>query len=262
MLQNGKHELVLSYYTICEVAAPLKVPHSKTNVMDFLNNLESLPHTFSNSGAGITRSELQAANAFYPNPTYEDINPFVQRFDHAICLEGNPSTKLFLNYSLAEIVWDLHCSGSLLGLSQYSERMKETMKTDRSLENPPSVCSAFLRTVEQDIQDLQLSIHPQEILSLGKWIYENPLRCPSLRLNFEMWHEIRKNKTDFLVDSDLEDYQHLSLLPYIDFMTLDKRMHAYTSQVLRRLNLNYGRRIFTSSEELIQNLTSDSHHVR
>ena len=72
-----------------------------------------------------------------------------------------------------------------------------------------------------------------------------------MRLGYEVWHQLGKNKTDRLEDSDMEDYQHVLCLPYVDLMTLDKRMHNYVSQAAAGMSLDYSGRIFRSVQDLL-----------
>ena len=108
--------------------------------------------------------------------------------------------------------------------------------------------------IERNVILYKLDWSNMVISDIADWIYENPNRCPAVRLGYEVWHKIVKNKTDSLKDSDMEDYQHLSCLPYVDFMTLDKRMHSYVSQVLENMSLGYHNRIFRQTQDLLYQL--------
>ncbi|MGD9849920.1 MAG: hypothetical protein AB7T38_01505 [Nitrospirales bacterium] len=249
-LRGGSHKLVLSFYIVAEIAAPLCLPTSKTNVMRLLNDLEKLPVVFMHSG--IDRLELEGAvNAFVSNCEYRGISPFVSRFDETVDLYASPPTRLFLNYSLAETVWDLYCHGALKGLESYAHTMRQRISADRSLGKAPSLKGNFVSMIERNLMLNHIPFTNVSLPDFANWVYEEPFRCPSVRLCYEVWHKIVKNKTDLLEDSDMEDYQHLTCLPYVELMTLDRRMHGYVSQVSATLDLDYRNRIFKSVQDVV-----------
>src|SRR4029450_10023517 len=97
-LREESHHLVLSFHSINELAAPLSLSSSKTNVMKLLNRVEELPIVFLH--ANIERLELdEAMSALAEKREYRNIDPFVTRFDEAVDLDANPATKIFLKYS-------------------------------------------------------------------------------------------------------------------------------------------------------------------
>lgn len=249
-LQQGSHQLAVSFHTVSELSAPLARSTSKTNVMALLNRLERMPITFIHSK--IDGLELkEALDAFSNQQEYKDIHPFLNRFDQTVDLDARPATSIYINYSLAETVWDLHNHGGLQGLESYAPKMRVLIAADRSLLNPPSLKTNFVNVLQRSLKLYNLSLSTASLPALATWVYNNANRCPSLRLGHEVWHKIVANKTDALEDSDMEDYQHLTCLPYVDLMTLDKRMHGYVSQALASLGLDYHRRIFKSAQDAL-----------
>ena len=174
-LRNGNHELVFSFITITEVSAPLFHKNAKTNVMWLLSQIEKLPHIYIHS-AIITHLELEEAyHAFVNGNEYQDIlPPFVSRFDMTVDLQGNPATKQYINYPLAETVWDLYNFGGLGGLNKYAEKLRETFKADRALNPKPSLKKNFANMIERNIKLYQLKISLEEVTSFANWIYSNP----------------------------------------------------------------------------------------
>jgi len=252
-LQGGSHRLALSFYTVSEICVPLSLPASKTNVMAMLNRLEKMPIIFTH--AGIAALELkEALDAFSSKREYRDIHPFVNRFDYAVDLHGHPPTDIFINYSLAETVWDLFSHGSLQGLESYAQKMRKLVSADRALKKPPSLKTNFAKMIERNLKLFNLSCSGTAVQGFANWVYDNPYRCPSIHVGYEVWHKIVKNKTDTLEDSDMEDYQHLACLPYVDLMTLDKRMCGYVSQASESMGVDYSGRIFRSVREVLCHL--------
>lgn len=221
--------------------------------MRLLNDLEKLPVVFVHPA--IDRLELkEAVNAFVAKGDYRGIPPFVGRFDETVDLYASPPTRVFIKYSLAETVWDLHCHGALQGLESYAHTMRQLIAADRSLRKPPSLKSNFVKTIERNLRLHKVPYSHVSLPAFANWVYEKPFRCPSVRLRYEVWHKIVKNKTDLLEDSDMEDYQHLTCLPYVELMRLDRRMHGYVSQVSATLGLDYTKRVFRSVQDVLLRL--------
>lgn len=253
ILQQGKHKLALSVTTIMELSEPLLHKQAKTNVMGLLNRLERLPHAFIHSS--IPSLELkEAIKAFSKGEEYNNVSPFVNRFDETVDLNADPPTKVYLNYSLAETVWDLHSGGALGGQDKYAKKLKQVVISDRALFIKPTLKENFLRTIEKNLKLYQISYSPSKVTSLANWVYSNPLRCPSERLGYELWHKMIKNVTDGPNDSDPEDYQHIKCLPYVDIMTVDRTMHGYISQVSESIDVDYASKSFRSSKEILNRL--------
>lgn len=249
-LQGGSHRLAVSFYTVSEISVPLTLPASKTNVMALLNRLEKMPLNFIH--AGIDALELkEALDAYSSKRQYRDVHPFVNRFDQAVDLHGHPPTGIFIHYSLAETVWDLFRNGALQGLDSYADKVRKVVSADRRVKKPPSLKANFARMIERNLKLFNLSCPGVRVQDFANWVYDDPYRCPSIRLGYEVWHKIVKNKTDPLEDSDMEDYQYLTCLPYVDLMTLDRRMYGYVSQASASIGVGYGGRIFRSVREVL-----------
>lgn len=251
-LRVGKHELVFSIATIIEISEPLVHKNASTNVMRLLNQIDELPHIFIHSSR-IEFLELEEAlGAFCSGNEYKSISPpFVNRFDVTVDFEANPATKLYINYPLAETVWDLYNYGALNGFDKYADNLRKTFSADRSLNPKPSLKDNFANTVKKNLELYRLKIPSEEIKPFADWIYSNPTRCPSERLGYELWHKMICNITDIPEDSDLEDFHNIGCLPYVDLMTVDRRMYGYICQVAASIGIEYDKKIFRSSEEII-----------
>src|SRR5437867_3439920 len=92
-LRRCGHALVVSFSHIREISAPLLESSTRNNVMTLLNRLETLPLRFINDGR-IDLLELnEALNAFVEKREFSSINPFVNRFDETISIEGSLLTR-------------------------------------------------------------------------------------------------------------------------------------------------------------------------
>jgi hypothetical protein len=252
-LRNGGHKLVLSLYSIIEISAPLNHSSSRTNVMRLLNQLERLAIVFFHPD--VDKLEIQEAiTAFSARREYRNVQPFVNRFDETVDLSASPATGIFMNYSLGQTVWDLYCYGALKGLESYAPTLKQLMVADRALTEPPSLKANFIKMIDRKLKDYGITCSAIFASALARWIYEKPFRCPSVQLGYEVWHKLVKNKTDALEDSDMEDYQHLTCLPYVDLMSLDRRMCAYVKQAGASLRLGYTKRVFRLAQDVLRRI--------
>src|SRR3972149_9810820 len=252
-LKGGSHKIVLSFLTIMEIAEPLRHKKATTTVMSLLNHIEKLPHTYIHSD--ISRLELEEAlRAFSAEDNYKGILPFVNRFDETVDLNASPPTKSYINYPLSETIWDLYCFGALGGLDKYAEKLRQTFASDRALSPKPSLKTHFTKTTERNIGLHRLLIPHRKISTFADWIYSDASRCPSERLGYEVWHKMVRNITDIPHDSDLEDFQHIGCLPYVDLMTLDRRMHGYVCQVSKDISVDYDKKIFKNTTEVLNKI--------
>jgi hypothetical protein len=98
---------------------------------------------------------------------------------------------------------------------------------------------------------------PKEAIDdFAAWIYEDPRRCPGLRLGYEVFHELLKNVGDKPEAGDIPDLSHINAIPYADAATLDRRMHGYCSHVSRKLQkvqstIDYADRTFPGLSALL-----------
>ncbi len=254
-LKSDNHKIVLSFLTIMEIAEPLLHKKATTNVMGLLNHIEKLPHTYIHSD--ISRLELrEALRAFSAGDNYKGIFPFVNRFDETCDLNASPATKNYMNYSLSDTVWDLYHAGALGGLDKYATKyLRQTFAADRSLSPKPNPKTHFIKTIERLLRLHHLTIPYENSGAFAEWIYSNASRCPSERLGYEVWHKMVRNITDIPHNSDLEDFQHISCLPYVDLMTLDRRMHGYVCQVSKDMSIDYDKKIFVNTKEALKEIS-------
>ena len=260
ILRQGDHKLVYSLLNIIEISEPLLYGNAKTNVMSLLNRIEETPHIYIHSSK-IPHLELtSAAEAYINGKDYSSIDPYVQQFGYTLDLDSQPATKNYLNYSLAEIIWEIYCLGKLSGLDCYAKRFKQIVIEDRSLSTKPSLKYFFSAVIERQLRYHQVSISNIDIKLFSDWIYSDPVRCPSLRLGYELFHKMTKNIDDEPIPSDMEDFCHIDCLPYVDLLTIDRRMHGYVSQVCKSIQANHDKKLCNNSKEIIDKLIATSNH--
>lgn len=235
-LQRGSHTLVLSPTVIFEISAPLSHPSSNTVVTKLLNDLESLPHVFIND-AQIQPKEIRSAiDSYIAGSEYVTIDtPYVSRLDAAIPISGTAPTAHYLNHGLAETVFTMWQGDKQL--FRWNEGQvnsyQSVMAMDRNFPTPPTLAQHFGEKLRRDLNLYEIP-HPYGGLdAFANWVYQTPTRCPAVRLGYEVYHQIRRNITDQRTASDFGDFAHLSNLPYVDRMTLDRGMADYVQRATK-----------------------------
>lgn len=257
-LLEAKARLLISFVTVAELSAPLHKHGAKTNVMQLLQRLETLPHVFL-ADCRVEWLELkEAVDAFDSGRDYSRVDPFVSRFDHTIPVRGRPPTAHYLAYSIAETVWDLWTSDPCAfdGYASHIPRYDSLLTRDRALKRPPPLSDHFAVVLKRNLELLEIDSRSLDVRDLGRWIYASPRRCPATRLGFEVWHRLRSNVTDVPKRSDLGDFNHLYSIPYADVVTLDSRMLGYVRQAVHEANDNGLAVCFPSVREVLEVLTS------
>ena len=246
------HELVLSLSQILECCVPLTKSNSDAVVTRTLARIEKLPHTYI-AEAKIPRDELISAVAAYSaNGEYQAIDPYVSRFDEVLSPFAPPATRGYLKYSLAETVFDLWRTRPDL-FSQnvrYSDILAKSRELDRSRADHRRHDLNFPEYVRRTVTQFNITLPPEQVEPLSGWIWAQTTRCPSMRWGYELYHQILRNRTDKAGGSDMGDLTHAGCLPYVDAMTLDRRMRNYVAQADRSLGTDYMNRVFADLAEL------------
>lgn len=231
----GGHEVAISPTVVFEIAAPLVEPSSGTVVTRRLNDLESLPLAYLADGQIPPQELASAITSFSEGQEYVAINPYVIRLDAAIPTSGPAPTGVYLKHGLAETVFTIWQEAPELFRwpKDWVDRLQAVMTADRTLPTTPSVASHFREKLRRELQLYGIAEPPSGIQEFADWIYESPARCPGLRLGYEVYHHLRRNAGDRPTASDFGDFAHVCCLPYVDLITLDRRMADYVRRSAR-----------------------------
>ncbi len=251
-LNDQGHELVLSLSPILECCVPLSKPNSDAVVMRTLARIEKLPHTYI-AEAKIPRDELgSAVEAYSANGEYQAVDPYVSRFDEVLSPFAPPATKAYLKYGLAETVVDLWRIKPAFFAQDFrhADILARSRELDRLRADNRRHDLKFPEYVRQTLTQFNIAFPPDQVEALSRWIWAQTTRCPSLRWGYELYHQILRNATDRAGGSDIGDLTHAGCLPYVDAMSLDRRMRNYVAQADRSLDTDYANRVFADIEEL------------
>src|SRR3989338_4275216 len=256
VLRAGGHALVLSMSNVREVSAPLVDPAATTNVMRLLNEVEEAPIRYIREGT-LVRDELKKAlDAFSHSREYQSVFPFVDRYDQTFELEPLP-TRLLLHHGLAETIFTLWGAdrNTLRPSAGHAEHLRKQFAAERGMKNRKSLAENFVDAVERHLNFHRLPLPTRGVRPFAEWIYEDPARCPSYRLSYEVYHAVLNNIGDVPKDGYIPDFAHLQCTPYVDLITLDRRMITYVQQVSSRLRLPYPERTCRELNRIIEKLT-------
>lgn len=250
-LRLSKSELIFALENITEICAALVKGDERSSVMRTLNRIERMPHRYWADSRIVDLELREAARAFAEDRDFVRIvEPLVLRFDCVISPFQAPATRDYLVYGLAHTVWELwgEDKSLLVGNARQAKKLQELLEADRMLRVRDA--DAHFPTVVARNLDLYGIPIVGDRRKFGEWIYADPQRCPAHRLGFELHLSMVNNKTDKGHASDLADLQHLVCLPYVDAMTMDRRMRGYVEQVDKALGTTYSQRLFEDAEAI------------
>jgi len=245
------NKLIISNTLLLEVSAPLILKSKKTNVMKFMNKLEMIPCEYIKTKNLICLELIEAVKAFNNNREYENVNPFTLRYTETLDLRKEFPLEKYVIYSLGEIIWIFYHEGVLGGYDKYLESWRHVFSIERNHLNRQNRKDNFIGVVKKQLSQCRIQLQSQHIKSFGEWIYKKPYRCPSIRLINEVFFKMAQNIGDIPDKSDLEDYAHIQCLPYVDFMSVDRRFHGYVCQAANSIDIDYKSKLIRSIEEIL-----------
>jgi hypothetical protein len=263
-LLNRNNQTVLTFNNIRELSGPLAINGDFLRIRPSLQLLEAMPHTYLRE-VGIVGIELKSAVEAFTNGTeYQDVSPYVNRWDGTLMTQSGQVTNYFemlVGLRLDELVHEVfrYQPHAFAPLHEKLPQLITLLRQDRELLRAGKVPARehFTRSVKKhaDYHKVPLPVGREE--EFARWIYSNPRRCPGLRLNHEVYRRLMRNYTDVPEVGDFVDLNLIFAVPYVDAATLDNRMREYCSQAagsLMRLGLvvDYRKRLYPDLREVMQ----------
>jgi hypothetical protein len=233
-LRTRNAELVYSLVNIRGLAAPLDLGSSYLpQIKDFLDRLESLPHSF--VASGIDLLELRRAlDCFNAGKEYLAVNPYVPRFDYVFPPFAHP-TKLY--YPMRESVIDLWraCPTVFQPHPKYHKLQALGMSMDRDRMEARQSCSEPPSEWIVEILTLKMGVAEERATQVASWIAANPVRCPAMWLARAVGFSMSQNRTYAARKDDTFDMAEMWTIPYTDAATVDRCMLDLFSRAMRHL---------------------------
>jgi hypothetical protein len=263
-LRAGNHQIVLCFSNVRELAGPLAQGADFFPIRELLQTLEAMPHTYLKE-ATIVAIEIQAAvAAFEAGTEYVQPTPYVRRWDYTLGLapeDRGPVAADLLNLRLDEIVYHIHRHRPdvFAPPNHHLGALRDLLQNERALvrarRNPPRRHFAVSLRNHAASHHVRLPTGRED--EFGAWVYANPNRCPGLRLNHEIFRALTANYDDVPEASDFADLALTCVVPYVDAVTLDRRMRNYCGIASRRMiefgaASNFRDRVYDDVADLLQ----------
>ena len=227
--------LVLSLTNVSDFVGPVFDGGDFLKMRVLLQKLENRPLTYIREGL-IIRDELSLALAAYQaGQEPSSLHPYVSRWDETAHWEGESAAKILVGLRLDEIVY--MARGAIQGYKRHAAGLRAQILGERQLpasERLP-LQNIFINAIPKRLADHGMYVPKIDLRVFGQWLWRVPSRCLGLRLQFEAYHHLLRDKSTAFQDGDIADFAHIAALPYTDFLTVDKRIADLLRNVFQRL---------------------------
>jgi len=268
-LRERRGHIVLTFVNVSEFADCFRGASDRLYIRAMLQALQALPVMYLHEGL-IEVCEIEAAvQAFNASRAVNPHSPYVSRWDETTTIRGQRSpVQMIVGYRLDMMIFDLLGDREGQRLSDHRRNMgrmtRQKVVEERNLppEERPKPRQALTDALQRKIEYWKLE-KPKDMTAFGKWIYHDATLCPGFRLGWELFRSLVANVTDELQDTDVWDNAHFPAVPYVDHLTLDRRMLGYFGEVANRIlklthAADYRNRAHSNLEELIQSLAAST----
>ncbi len=265
-LRQGNHENVLSFTNIRELAGPLAAGGEFLQIRPILQELERVPHTYIREITIVGEEIRSAVNSFENGAEYQSAEVYTDRWDRTLMpvpgQQESPADN-WVNLRLDEIVYYIYLGRQEVfappqrHLSRWQALLVEDRARLRAGEAPSR--QHFINALKRHANSHHVDLPNGREDQFAEWVYENPDRCPGLRLHHETYRAVMANVTDTPEAADFSDLAHVFAVPYVQAATLDRRMRHYcrvASRELVRLGCasNYSDRIHQDLGSVMQRM--------
>jgi hypothetical protein len=222
-----------------------------------LQDLETLPLAYIREGL-IIRDELVVALAAYrdqrePKP----IDPYVTRWDEVAYWERESAAKPIVGLRLDEIVYMVRTT--IQNYKPHAARLKAQMIAERNL-SPAARASTqdiFITGIAAKLKTFGIDSGGIDQAAFGRWLWRDPTRTVGHRIHFEAYHQLLKDRSNPVQDGDIADFALIAAVPYVDRLTVDKRIGDVLHKVFRKVGkmntaADLSERVFTKISKLLE----------
>jgi hypothetical protein len=259
-LHDEEWELVYSFANTCELA----IPQNLHETCRRFGILAELPHSYIRGLPPIREIEFGHAVVAYAQGTdpreadvfvpawYQTFSYPNQDADHAGAARMSLPDQVVGMASLNPDIFR--------NKPEHMEDVQLAVDEDRTVTDAVRRNRArFEGAVRCALAEAGVPIPTTGLTKFARWVRENPIRCPGWRIFQESYLEFCTNVQDRVDLGDLSDWSHVSVVPYVDAITLDRRVAGYTkatSLKLSELNpeVRYADRVFASAEGWLRSL--------
>jgi hypothetical protein len=241
LLTDRDTTLVYSWSSVLETVNVGNLRESRAR----LEILDGFPHSFILGLPVLIRAEFRTALAAFrrQNAEFISLKPWETRLDKAIRDRGQRDPlDLLINFTLTDFVLPL--------LYFNPEVCRNREEVQRSFMHDVTLDRRHNRRVRRSrrwvlsgvVKMLYRSgilLTRDELEEFVDWLLGIGSACPGWRFFSESYKEFCDNLTDQGNRGDIPDFSHTTALPYVDALTLDRRMADYCRRAGRRLLNQY-----------------------
>lgn len=260
ILREGRWQLVYSFANTSELALPQDLRETGRR----FGILAEFPHSYIRSLPPIREIEFKLAVSAYaqgdePQRARVFVPAWYQTFTYP---SQDADLAVAAQMSLPEqVVAMARLNPDVFrNKPEQVQNMQLAVDQDRTVTDPVRRNRArFEGAVRLALAEARLPAPRPWLTKFARWVRVNPMRCPGWRMFEESYLEFCTNVQDRVDLGDLSDWTHISALPYVDAITLDRRIAGYakaTSRKLREMNrgIEYAQRVFASTKDWMLSL--------
>lgn len=248
---------VLSYSNISDFVGPAYIDNKFLEMRVLLQRIETLPLAYMREGT-IIEDELAAALAAYKSGMEPaKIDPFVSRWDETAKWEGEAATGVLVGMRLDDLVY--MARETIQAYKRATPALRRQIAEERALpkDEKLSLKEVFVRGIPARLRVHGIDGRGADLEAFGAWLWKEPSRCLGLRLHFDARQHLVKDHALEFQDGDIADFAHIAALPYVDVLTVDKRIGdlvTKTFQTLRktRPSTDLSSRVFRNVESVVR----------
>lgn len=198
----------------------------------------------------LKRKEIENAARNFPKNSFSEINPFVNDFVDSFEDEPFSALENRRNYrgaSIEKIMTDLvnnRQQGSFTkeNIQQWANDQSVIINETHGVEGKNRKIEENLRRVLKDDiarfkeEKIRGSVITNRIIDIDEfvsWLINNSSLTPSIWLPYYTQHHMFRDKKIKWSGSHLIDLAHLAVLPYVDYLSVDRQIYAFAMQAFR-----------------------------
>lgn len=253
ILVSKSWQLAFSFSNICEVVVVQELLETRRR----LQVLQSIPHANMLAMPAVRCLEFAAAvAAFECGQEPASVDSFVSRWHQAYTVLGQRDYQdMLVNYSLVDHVLPLAMLNSNVGHNVPSHARQLHQAVDQGWTVTDAVRrkrERFANALKRDLGECGIPAPDGGVANFAKWLRANGSRCPGWQLFDEAYLEFCTNVQDTVDRGDISDWTHIASLPYVDALTLDRRMANYcrtaADHLAQRGGRDHAERIYANTE--------------
>jgi len=241
-LRAENHQIVLCFTNVKELAGPIGAGAEYANVEPYFQSLERLPLVYVKESTIVASEIRSAVAAFSAGGEYQDCSPYVPSWDRTLGVAPgqHDAAAENLDLSLGQSVKAISCTNPAafapIPIRQV-EALQEIFRKDRVLlrHGKAPAKQNFVDSLKRHAERHHVPLPDARVEEFAFWLYQNPNRCPGVRLGHEIQRAILANENDNPPGSDVFDRALIYALPYVDALTLDRRMRHYCAGASRKI---------------------------